>query len=141
MFKSIIATSAVLCLIATSDAQAGGVQITFGRGGNGYYGNNYRGGHYGHGHGGYSHVGGHQSYYSTPVRSYSGYTGYRSGQPIYGVSNYNSYYRTSSIQYPTYNTGHYDYYPTQVVPHGNHYDVIPAHSHYHVGPHYSHYGY
>ncbi len=32
--------------------------------------------------------------------------------------------------------GHLHYYPPQVVPHYDHYDVIPGHYHYHRGGHY-----
>ena len=32
--------------------------------------------------------------------------------------------------------GHLHYYPTQIVPHYDHYDVIPGHYHYHRGGHY-----
>lgn len=34
-----------------------------------------------------------------------------------------------------YGRGHYDYYPTEVIRHGNHYHVIPGHYHYHRGGH------
>ncbi|TWU60855.1 hypothetical protein Poly51_11370 [Rubripirellula tenax] len=84
--------------------------------------------------------------------------GYRSYRPSYGGGYYNSYrpsYGTNygvryghvpSYQVPRYSVplyrsnygGHYDYHPTEVVPHGNHYDVYPGHYDYHRGSHYGH---
>lgn len=78
----------------------------------------------------------------------SGYGGYRSYRPSYGGGYYNSYRpsygagygHVPSYQIPRYRSyrGHYDYHPTQVVPHGNHYDVYPGHYDYHRGGHHGH---
>ncbi|MCC9603834.1 hypothetical protein LOC67_25060 [Stieleria sp. JC731] len=64
--------------------------------------------------------------YGTP--SYRSYRSYRSYSPSYGRSSYGhgSYHPSRP---------HYDYYPPQVIRHGNHYDVIPGHSHLHHGNH------
>lgn len=37
-----------------------------------------------------------------------------------------------------HDTSHYDYHPSQVVPHGNHYDVIPGHYDFHRTGHWHH---
>lgn len=86
-------------------------------GGNGYgYNNGYGGGyrsHAGHNHGG----SGFRS------NNYGGrYDGFSSGRQYSG---YNSGFGRSS--------GHYDYHPTTVVPHGNHLHVQPGHYDYHGG--------
>ena len=61
------------------------------------------------------------SYYGSRVPNcYSRYNSYRYGTPI------------------RRNYGHYDYHPTEVYRHGNHYDVVPGHFDYHSRPHYRH---
>ena len=72
----------------------------------------HRHNHYGHNHGGYRYGSGFRSqnfgYYGSPWRG-----------------NY-------------HNTGHYDYHPTTVVPHRNHYHVVPGHYHWHNTGHWHH---
>ncbi|QDT06866.1 hypothetical protein K227x_52870 [Rubripirellula lacrimiformis] len=75
--------------------------------------------------------------------------GYRSYRPSYGYGyqsyrpSYNSYYgHAPSYRVPVYrrSVGHYDYHPTEIRRHGNHYDVTPGHYDYHRGGHYGHHG-
>lgn len=64
--------------------------------------------------------------FGNPGRHYGrhGYYGRRRVLPRYG-------YRPG-CRVPVYHqTGHWDYHPPQVVPHGNHLDVIPGHYDYH----------
>lgn len=86
--------------------------------------------HHGHRHGGvYGNVGGIQFGISRGGYGYgSGYGGY--GRSYYG----GSYYRPPVW----HDTSHYDYHPTTVVPHGNHYHVIPGHYDYHRTGHWHH---
>jgi hypothetical protein len=91
---------------------------------------------YGYGHAqpsyGYGH--GHTHQFGGYTQRWSGYgggygAGYGGG---YGIG-YEGY------RAPVYHdTSHYDYHPTRVVPHGNHYDVIPGHYHYHRTGHWHH---
>jgi hypothetical protein len=83
---------------------------------------------YGYGGGGLSigigvgRYGGVGAYHSSLYRSrYGGI-----GSPYYGNHRYS-------------NRGHYDYHPTQAIPHGNHLDVYPGHFDYHRG-HHGHHG-
>lgn len=92
----------------------------------------YRGGNYGYGGGSY--YGGRGVSVSFGSRSFA--PAYRTvsvrssfrAQPNFGYSN--SRYRS--------NRGHYDWHPTSLVPHGNHYDIQPGHWDYHRGGHYGH---
>lgn len=69
-------------------------------------------------------------FYNSGYRGYSSNYGYRS-VPSFG---YSSHYRA-----PRYHdTSHFDYHPTQVRRHRNHYDVIPGHYDYHRTGHYHH---
>ncbi|HEX6987798.1 MAG TPA: hypothetical protein VF170_20625 [Planctomycetaceae bacterium] len=77
----------------------------------------YDSGRYGH----YDHHDGHHDGYRG-----SRYDGYRGARRF---SSPHAGYRT------WHDTSHYDYHPTTVVPHGNHYDVIPGHYHYHRSGH------
>ena len=65
-----------------------------------------------------------------------GYGGYGGGYvtPNYGYYGYGSPWRQSYY----HNTGHYDYHPTTVVPHGNHLHVIPGHYDWHNTGHWHH---
>ncbi len=98
-------------------AKAGGFSISIGNGYNGF---------------------GYQSY--RPSYGYRGGYGYGSsfGNRAVIVAPHQSYYR------PSYNTqyrgghGHYDYHPTEVYRHGNHFDVVPGHYDYHRGSHFGH---
>ena len=70
------------------------------------------------------------SYYTRAPHSY-----YRS----YNNYRYNNY-RYNNYRYDCrspYRYGHYNYHPTEIIRHGNHYDVIPGHFDY-FGPHRSH---
>ncbi|MEX0716938.1 MAG: hypothetical protein WD066_10135 [Planctomycetaceae bacterium] len=71
---------------------------------------------YGHGHG----------------NSFHGYSGHYQSfyNPSYGNWGYSQPY--------WHDTSHYDYHPTRIVPHGNHYDVIPGHYHLHHSGHWHH---
>ena len=84
------------------------------RGGGGYYGGGYYGGS-----GlsiGYSNYSPRTSF-SIGYNSFPGY-----GYPTRTVSNFQS-------------RGHYDYHPTSLYRHGNHFHVQPAHYDYHRGRH------
>lgn len=73
----------------------------------------------------------HSHSYSRPSISVQiGGFGYYSGRS-YG-SSYGSCYRPSPVWH---DTSHYDYHPTQVVPHRDHYHVIPGHYDYHRSGH------
>ncbi|MBA3312053.1 MAG: hypothetical protein H0T47_02000 [Planctomycetaceae bacterium] len=93
----------------------GGYGNSFGRGYGGGYGNSF-----GRGYGGYGNNYGFQS------------SRYRSDFGGYGYGSSHGHGRH-------YSQGHYDYHPTTIVPHGNHYDVIPGHYDYHHTGH-GHYG-
>jgi len=95
-----------------------GVQITIG------------GGHYQSNHPSYNHYN-HYNHYGSQVRTYSsfhptmGYQSYYGGTPNSG---YGAHHDTS----------HYDYHPTEIYRHGNHYDVQPGHYDFHQEGHYHH---
>lgn len=95
-----------LSLAAPQNASAG-IGISFGSRGNGHWNSN----HYGHDNYGYRSRG-----YD---RGYNGYGGYGFGNSWSGRSN----------------RGHYDYHPTTIVPHGNHFHVQPGHYDFHRGGH------
>ena len=103
----------------TADAQ---VRIQFGSGG---YGNGgYNNGGYRSGNSGYGNPGYNDGYHN---HGGSGYSGQRSsGYRGYSNGGYSNGGRGVS---------HYDYHPTTVVPHGNHYDVQPGHYDLHRGGH------
>jgi hypothetical protein len=67
--------------------------------------------------------------------------GYNNFNRGYGYNQgFNNYNRGNSWSggygQPRYiQPGHYDYHPTTIVPHGNHFDVIPGHYDYHQGGH------
>ena len=64
--------------------------------------------------------------------------GYRSYRPIYYGGGYRVRYG-HGIPHRTYHShGHYHYHPTEVIPHGNHFDVIPGHYDYYPGRHHGH---
>ena len=70
----------------------------------------------------YSRVPSYRSHYGHGIRSSHGYGGYRShfGHVFY------------------HDTSHYDYHPTEIIRHGNHYDVMPGHYDFHRTGHYHH---
>jgi len=72
---------------------------------------------------------GHYSHsYSRPSISVNvGGFGFYSGRSSYG-----SCYSPSPVWH---DTSHYDYHPTQVIPHRNHYHVVPGHYDYHRSGH------
>lgn len=64
--------------------------------------------------------------------------GYRS---YYGPSYRSAYGHGSVIRYqPHYSRGHYDYHPTEVYRHGNHFHVQPGHYDYYPSGHHGHHG-
>lgn len=106
-----------------ADAQ---IRFQIGGSSNGYrYDSGHR--HDGHDHG-YNRSGYRSNnYYDRSGSRYDGYSGrYGSGYRGYNNSGYNNRW---------HDTSHYDYHPTTVVPHGNHYDVIPGHYRYHQSGH------
>lgn len=55
-----------------------------------------------------------------------------------GIRSHSSYFHFSYGVRPHYHwhdTSHWDYHPTQIVPHGNHYHVVPGHYHWHQDGH------
>ncbi|MEZ6124132.1 MAG: hypothetical protein R3C49_13290 [Planctomycetaceae bacterium] len=82
-------------------------------------------GYGGYGYGGYG--------YQSPGISF-GYSSYSYPQTAFSIG-YNSYPSYGGYRYSSPVRGHYDYYGSSVVRHGNHYDYVPAHSHYHRGHH------
>jgi Keratin-associated matrix len=81
---------------------------------------------------------GYQSYrpsygYGSGFGGY-GYSGYRSNVVI--VPPHQSHYQGGHSSH--YRGGHYDYHPTEIYRHGNHYDVVPGHYDYHRGSHHGH---
>ncbi|QDT11078.1 hypothetical protein [Planctomycetes bacterium K23_9] len=76
--------------------------------------------------------------------------GYRSARPVYhGGYGHSSHYRSSyrSSYRPSYtptyrsrfhDTSHYDYHPTEIRRHGNHFDVVPGHYDLHRTGHWHH---
>lgn len=85
------------------------------------------------GHGGFSiGTGSHGSYrpnYCAPSRSHSAY---RSYSTPYRSRSYNSNFGHGGY----HDTSHYDYHPTEIRRHGNHYDVTPGHYDYHRTGHF-----
>ena len=77
------------------------------------------------GNGGYGNYGGFGGYRGYGFNNYGGYRGGYGGYSHYGHGGYGNYGRA------WHDTSHYDYHPTTVVPHGNHYDVVPGHYHWH----------
>lgn len=67
-------------------------------------------------------------------RSFHGSSGHYGG---FGHRSFRYGHRGYSSPY-WHDTSHYRYYPTRIVPHGNHYDIIPGHSHLHRSGHYHH---
>lgn len=73
-------------------------------------------------------------------RSYGG--GF--SRSYYRPSSYGSYYSRPSFGRSYYSrpyyhdTSHYDYHPTTIQRHGNHYHVIPGHYHLHRTGHWHH---
>ena len=116
--RRFLALSVALMASALFFGQSAQAQCGYG---GGYYGGGYYGSGLGTGYYGGSGLSLSYSRYSYPGNSFS--FGYNSG-PSYGYSSYG--YRSR---------GHYDYYPSTVVPHGNHAHVIPGHYHYHRGSH------
>ncbi|TWU24106.1 hypothetical protein Pla52o_20300 [Novipirellula galeiformis] len=82
----------------------------------------------GGGHHGY-HRGHHHGYHSSYTPRYR--SSYRSGYGGYG--HYGHGYRGSY-----HDTSHYDWHPTQVIRHGNHWDIQPGHYDYHRSGHWHH---
>ena len=84
-------------------------------------------------------IGGNRQY-SHGYQSYRPSYGYNSYRPSYGVgigshsSNFGHGY--SGGYY--HDTSHYDYHPTEIIRHGNHYDVQPGHYDLHQTGHYHH---
>lgn len=98
----------------TADAQ---VRFSIGIGNGGY---------------GYGNYGGYGGYRGYGFNNYGGYGGWGGGYGGYGGYGFNNYGGYGGGYGPVWHdTSHYDYYPTTVVPHGNHYDVLPGHYHYH----------
>ncbi len=80
--------------------------------------------HYRHSH--YSRNHSHHHSYS-PSRVYIGVGGF----------SYSSGYSTCSPRTPVWHdTSHYDYHPTEVLRHRDHYHVVPGHYDYHRSGHY-----
>jgi len=115
LLKPAIASAAMLfggVAASTPDNADAGVRVSIGNYG---YGNAYRG------YRGYGNDYGYRSNYGYRNYGYSGFGwggGFDRGHYGHGHSQ-----------------GHYDYHPTTVVPHGNHYDVIPGHYDYHYTGH------
>ncbi len=93
-------------------AEAGGFSLSIGNGGFGFSNFGYGGGGYGY-------------------RSYRPSYGY--GLPAVVVPPHS--YHGRYDRYRSYRGGHYDYHPTEVYRHGNHFDVVPGHYDYHRGHH------
>lgn len=85
----------------------------------------------GHGHHGHNH---HNHGYGGGGGYYGGYgygSGFRGG---YGTGyGYGSSWNRGGIYH---DTSHWDYHPTEVIPHRNHYHVVPGHYHLHNTGHY-----
>lgn len=64
---------------------------------------------------------------------YGGYSGY-SGHGCHSQG-YGGYVQPQPHAH-WHDTSHWDYHPTQIVPHGNHYHVVPGHYDYHQTGHY-----
>ena len=109
LLKPALASAAMLVGgVAVSTPETADAQIRFSIGNSGYgYGNSY------YGNGGY--------------RSYNNF-GYGRN---YGYGGYGGYGFNNGYYGGRHSHGHYDYHPTTVVPHGNHYDVIPGHYDWH----------
>lgn len=74
----------------------------------------------------YSH--GHSHSYSRPSTQFY----FQIGNGGFGISSGRSYYDNCPSRSPVWHdTSHYDYRPTQVIPHRDHYHVIPGHYDYH----------
>jgi len=107
--------------IGGSEAQA---QCAYGGGGYGGYGGGFGGSYIGSGYGGY------------------GYSPYRTSGLTIGFGSYNRGIGYSSYRGSRYRRsrgrGHYDWHPTSLVPHGNHFHIQPGHWDYHRGRHHGH---
>ena len=109
----------------TADAQ-----IRFQIGGNGY----------GYGSNGYGNYRNHDDHGRSGFRSsnYGGfgsrYGGYSDGHRHSDGHRYSGYRGSSNRVW--HDTSHYDYHPTTIVPHGNHYHVLPGHYDFHETGHY-----
>jgi hypothetical protein len=92
--------------------------------------------------------------FSLSINSGRGF-GYSAYRPSFGYGGYGAGYgldscRSNFVVVPPhqshygsgyqshYRGGHYDYHPTEVYRHGNHYDVVPGHYDYHHGSHFGH---
>lgn len=122
LLKSAITSAAVLAgSVAVSAPETADAQIRFSIGSSNYgyggYGNSY-----GRGYGGYGNGFNNRSFNNFGYRSG---TRFRNNFGGYG-SNYG--YGGHGLRH---NQGHYDYHPTTIVPHGNHFDVVPGHYDYH----------
>lgn len=111
--------------LAVSTPETADAQIRFSIGNSGYgYGNSYR---------------------SNPgFRGYGNNYGYQQNYGYRQNYGYNGFGWGSGLDQGGYghgrSQGHYDYRPTTVAPHGNHYDVVPGHYDYHYtgNGHYGH---
>ncbi|NND99419.1 MAG: hypothetical protein HKN47_19035 [Pirellulaceae bacterium] len=100
--------AAFLFAADTTSAQAQGFHMSLGGGSCGGYG----GGFY------------------APTRSHFGYgAAFSSGR-------YHSFYGHRGPRY--HDTSHYDWHPTEIRRHGNHFDVIPGHYDFHRTGHWHH---
>lgn len=69
---------------------------------------------------------------------------YSSLRPAYGYGGYNSCFGGTSNyghghhQGSYHDTSHFDYHPTEVYRHGNHYDIQPGHYDFHQEGHWHH---
>lgn len=109
-------TLAAGLMVGASEANAQG--ISFYMGGGSPYGSSY----------GLGYSSGYSGGLYAP--SYGSYGGYG-----YGGSYLNNYRGPRNSGYIWHDTTHYDYVPTQVIPHGNHYHVQPGGYYLHQSGH------
>jgi hypothetical protein len=62
-----------------------------------------------------------------------GWSGYSTGYSFGGPSYYGGF--VGQPHYHWHDTSHWDYHPTTIVPHGNHFHVVPGHYHWHSTGH------
>ncbi len=109
--KWMLAPALAMCFVLVGDtttADAGGFYLSIGGNSCGGYGGRY-----------------------VAARPYYGYRdhGYRSHYRSYVPSYHGRYY---------HDTSHFDYHPTEIRRHGNHYDVYPGHYDFHRSGHWHH---
>lgn len=62
-----------------------------------------------------------------------GYTSYFSNNSYFSGSSF--YFSVGTPHRHWHDTSHWDYHPTQYVPHGDHFHVVPGHYHWHQTGH------